>query len=125
MAAERLVRQAVVGQEMAVEEVPERPVPHVVQQRGHPHQRFDVRPTGYLGAYLLQTIVELLDRPAGQVHGAQHVLESGVLGGGEDPPGRLQLVNLPQPLHPRVVDDQPLCHPLSSSPTDEVNGMYP
>ena len=33
------------------------------------------------------------------------VLEAGVLGRGIDPPGGLQLVDLPQPLHPGVVDD--------------------
>ena len=41
-AAERFVGQAVMPQEMLVEEMAERPVPHVVQQAGHPHQRLDV-----------------------------------------------------------------------------------
>ena len=102
---EGLVVQAVVGQEVLVEEVPERAVPHVVQQGGHPHQRLDVGPAGQVRADLPEAVVELVDRPAGQVHGPQNVLEAGVLGRGEDPPGGLQLVDLPQPLDPGVVDD--------------------
>ena len=39
------------------------------------------------------------------MHGPQNVLEARVFGRGEDPPGGLQLVNLPQPLKPGVVDD--------------------
>ena len=39
------------------------------------------------------------------MHDAQHVLEAGMLGGGIDPPGGLQLMDLPQPLDPGMVDD--------------------
>ena len=104
-AAEHLVVQAVVGQEVLVEEVAERPVAHVVQQGGHPHQRLDVAAAGHVGADLAEALVERRDRPAGQVHRPEHVLEPRVLGRGKDPPGGLQLVDLPQPLDPGVVDD--------------------
>src|SRR6266566_3730092 len=42
---------------------------------------------------------------AGQVHSAECVLESRVLGGGENPPSALQLVNAPEALQPRAVDE--------------------
>ena len=104
-AADRLVVEPVIAQVMLIEEVTEGTVSHVVQQSGQAHQRFDVAPAGHVGADLPQALVKLPDRAAGQVHGPQHVLEARVLGRGEDPPGRLQLVDLPQPLDPGVVDD--------------------
>ena len=100
-----LVVQPVVGQVMLVEEMAERAVPHVVQQGGQPHQRLDVAAAGHVGADLAQALVERRHGPAGQVHRPQHVLEPRVFGRGKDPPGGLQLVNLPQPLEPGVVDD--------------------
>ena len=48
--------------------------------------------------------VELLGEAAGQVHGAQGVLEAAVLGGREHPARRLQLRHAAQALHPRRVD---------------------
>ncbi len=107
LAAEDLVVQAVVGQEMLVEEVAERPVADVVQQGGQPHQRLDVAAAGHVGADLAEAVVERGDRPARQVHRPQHVLKPRMLGRGKDPPGGLQLVNLPQPLDPGVVDQFP------------------
>ena len=105
LAAEDFVVQAVVGQKMLVEEMAERPVAHVVQQGGQPHERLDVAPAGHVGANVVEAVEQRRDRPAGQVHRPQHVLEPRVLGRGKDPPGRLQLVNLPQPLQPGVVDN--------------------
>ena len=105
VAAQRLVVQPVVGQEMGVEEVPERPVAHVVQQGGQAHERLDVAAAGHVRAHLVEALEQDGHRPAGQVHGPQDVLEAGVLGRGIDPPGGLQLVDLPQPLDPGVVDD--------------------
>ena len=90
---------------MGVEEVAEGAVSHVVQQGGQPHERLDVAAAGRLGANLPQAVVKAVDRPAGQVHGAEHVLEPRVLGRRIDPPGRLQLVDLPEPLQPRVIDN--------------------
>lgn len=40
-----------------------------------------------------------------QVHDAQYVLETHMFCGGEDPPGGLQLVDLPESLHPGVIDE--------------------
>ena len=71
-------------------------------------QRLDVAAAGHVGADLAQALVEHGHGPAGQVHRPQHVLEPRVLGRGKHPPGGLQLVNLPQPLEPGVVDDLPL-----------------
>src|SRR5229473_1063796 len=39
------------------------------------------------------------------MHSAERVLESRVLGCGENPPGALQLVNAPEPLQPWAVDE--------------------
>ena len=106
VAADDLVIQSEIGQVVSVEEVSERPVPHVMQQGGQPHQRFDIAAAGQVGANLLQALDQGgRDRPAGQVHGAERVLKPRVLGRGIDPPGRLQLMDLPQPLHPGIVDD--------------------
>ena len=105
LAADDLVVQAEVGQVMLVEEMPERAVAHVVQQGGQAHQRLDVAAAGHVGADLLEALEQRRHRAAGQVHGPQHVLEAGVLGRGKDPPGGLQLVDLPQPLQPGVIDD--------------------
>ena len=105
LAAEGLVVQPVVGQKVLVEKMPEGAVPDVVQQGGQPHERLDVAAAGHVGANLAEARVEGRHGPAGQVHRPQHVLEPGVFGRGKDPPGGLQLVNLPQPLEPGVVDD--------------------
>ena len=105
---QRLVGQAVAAQEMLVEEVPERSVPDVVQQAGHAQQRFHVAAAGRVRADFPQAVVQHRHRPAGQVHGPHDVLEPGVFGTGIDPPGGLQLVDVPQPLDPRMVDDLPL-----------------
>ena len=107
VAAQGFVRQAEAAEEVLVEEMAERAMADVVQQAGHPQQRFDIAPAGDVGADIAQAVVELGDGPAGQVHHPQHVLEAGVLGGGIDPPGGLQLMDLPQPLHPGMVDDLP------------------
>jgi hypothetical protein len=42
------------------------------------------------------------------MHYAENMLKTGVFGGRKDPPSGLQLVDLPQPLNPRMVDDIPL-----------------
>src|SRR5216683_3248364 len=39
------------------------------------------------------------------MHGAERMLESRVLGGGENPPSALELVNAPEPLQPRAVHE--------------------
>ena len=95
---------------MGVEEVPERPVAHVVQEPGQAHQRFDVAAAGHVGADLAKAVVERSNRPAGQVHRAEDVLKPRMLGGGKDPPGGLQLVDLPQALQPRIIEYLPLAH---------------
>ena len=46
------------------------------------------------------------------------MLKPGVFGTGIDPPGRLQLVDVPQPLDPGMVDDLPfgsLARPRSAA----------
>ncbi len=110
LGAERLVVQAEPGQKVRIEKVPERTVAHVVQQGGEAHERLDVAARGQVGAHRLQTVVQSARRSARQVHGAEHVLEPRVLGRREDPPRGLELVDLAEPLEPRVIDDVPLRH---------------
>ena len=43
-------------------------------------------------------------KSAGNVHGAQGMDKAGVFGRGIDPPGALQLINVPQALDPGRVD---------------------
>src|SRR5262245_3662478 len=119
MAAERLVRQAVIREKVLIEKVAERSVPHVVQQGRHAEQRFDAGPAGYIGAYLAEAVVQPLGCPAGQMHGPQHVLKPRVLSRGEDPPGSLQLVNVSQPLEPGMVDELPFAGLARLGVTDE------
>jgi len=51
------------------------------------------------------------------MHRAHDVLKARVFGRGKYPPGGLQLMDLPQPLDPRVIDDLP-----SASPASETKG---
>ena len=105
-AADDLVVQLVFAQVVGVEEMAEGPVPHVVQEGRHPHERFDVAAAGRVRADLPQAVVGRLDHAACQVHRPQDVLKAGVLGRGIDPPGGLQLVDLAEPLDPGVIDDR-------------------
>ncbi len=110
VAAQGLVRQGEIAQEMLVEKVAEGAMPDIVQQAGHAQQGLDIAAAGHVGTRFRQTIVKRRGCPTCQVHHAQHVLKAGVFGRGEDPPGGLQLVDLPQPLNPRVVNQLPFRH---------------
>ena len=107
-ASHGFVRQSEGRQIVFVEEMPKRAVADIVQQAGQPQQTFDVTPAGHIGANLFQTVVQRRRSSAGQVHDAQYVLKPGVFGRGENPPRGLQLMDLPQPLQPRMIDDLPL-----------------
>ena len=122
-AADDLVVELVFGEKMRVEKMAKRPMAHVVQQGRHPQQRLDVAAAGHVRADLAQAVVGRLDHAAGQVHHAQHMLKAGVLGRGIDPPGGLQLVDLPQPLDPGMVDDRCSATSPSGSPCGEMKGM--
>ena len=125
LAAEDFVVQPVVGQIMLVEEMAERSVADIVQQCGQSHQRLDVPAAGHVRAGFAEAIVERGHRPARQVHGPEHVLEPRMFGRGKNPPGGLQLMNLPEPLEPGVVDQFASATSPSGKPDDEVKGMYP
>ena len=63
----------------------------------------------------------MLDDPRSEVHDSEDMLKPHVLGRREDPPGGLELMDLPHPLDPRMVDqllfgDLPL---RQSRPRDE------
>ena len=48
---DQLVGEVDVGQEIVVEEVPERPVAHVVEEPGHPEELLDQRRRGGVGKH--------------------------------------------------------------------------
>lgn len=104
------MRQAVVFLEkMIVEKVSERAVTHIVEQGGGAGEAFHVTPAGDVAlAGFAETLVEGSNGPARHVHRTNDVLEAGVLGGGVDPPGGLQLVDLPHPLDPGMIKQPPL-----------------
>ena len=99
-AADRLVRLPEAGQKMRVEKMAEGPVADVVQQPGQPQQALDVAAAGHVGAGFRQAVVQRGYGAAGHVHDADDVLEARMLGRRENPPGGLQLMDLPQPLQP-------------------------
>ncbi len=104
------MRQAEPFQEVFVEEVAERTMADVVQEGSQSQKRFHVAAARYAGADIGQAAIQGGDGAAGQVHRSQNVLETRVLGGGKDPERGLQLMNLPQPLHPGMIDQVALRH---------------
>lgn len=103
--AERLVRDAELVEVLVVEEMSKGAVADIVQQGGEAGGRFD-EGLGRAGAAdHLEAVVPFVDDDAGEVHGAEDVLEAHVLGAGEDVPGGLELVDVSQALEPGVVDD--------------------
>ena len=108
--ADVLVRDAELFEVLVVKEVPERPVSHVVQQRRQPDEAFDIRSRRHVRARRRQRFVPAFDGDRRQVHRAQDMLEPHVLGRREDPPRGLQLVDVPQPLHPRMIDQRLFGH---------------
>src|SRR5437879_8771903 len=91
-------------QEIVVEEMAERAVPDVVDERGDAQQLFDVVGRRRVRDDLLQEGVEMPGEPAGDVHRAERVDEPAVLGGRVDPPGALELEDVAQPLGPGRID---------------------
>ena len=89
--AEPFVSEPERFQEIVVEEMAERAVPDVVDERGDAQQLFDVVGRRRVRDDLLQEGVEVPGEPAGDVHGAERVDEPAVFGGRVDPPGALEL----------------------------------
>lgn len=102
--ADVLVRNPELVEVLVVEEVSERSVADVMEQPRHANEAFDVGPRRHVGTGIAEGIVPGIDHAGCQVHDTERMLKPHVLGRGEDPPGGLQLVDVPQPLHPRVVN---------------------
>ena len=102
--ADQLVGEVDVGQEVVVEEVPERPVAHVVEEPGHAEELLHERGRGGVGEDGPERRPELLREAAGDVHRAEGVRKAAVLRGGEHPARRLELRDPPEALHPGRVD---------------------
>ena len=79
-------------------------VADVVEEAGQAQRLHDQGLRRRLGVQVAERRVEVARPLAGQVHGTHGVLEARVLGGGEDPPGALQLVDAAEALQPGMVD---------------------
>src|SRR2546430_10402389 len=84
--AEPFVSESERFQKIVVEEVAERAVPDVVDERGDAQQLFDVVGRRRVRDDRLQEWVEVPGEPAGDVHGPERVDKPAVLGGRVDPP---------------------------------------
>src|SRR5262249_18489242 len=106
--AKILMSEAKAAEKMVVKEMPERSVADVVEQSCQPHQAFDVSRggDGFRLAGLHQKWIKTTNRSATQVHSAENVLKAGMLRAGINPPSALQLMNPPEALHPRMIDER-------------------
>ncbi len=106
--AEVFVREMELGEEAIIKEMAVRTVTDVVNEGRDAHQAVDIglRRHAFGTAGFAQGRIQMQRRAAGQMHGSEHVLKSGVLGTGIDPPGALKLVDAAEPLQPRVVDER-------------------
>ena len=121
--ADVLVDQAVLAEEVIVEEMAERAVADVMQQAGDPHVLFHVgRGRALLPQHLAQRRVQAPGEDPGQVHGPQTVLEAAVLRRGIDPAGALELKDVPEALEPRGNRSGPFLRPRRR-PWGTVKGM--
>ena len=109
-------------EELLVEEVRERPVPHVVEEARDP-QRLDDEPLGRdglarreLAERRPQRRVQRARPQPGLVHDAQAVGEPRVLRRREHPSGALELADPPEALDPRGVEEVVLGDVLGGSP---------
>jgi hypothetical protein len=96
------------AEKMIVKEMAERSMADIVKQSRQTHQAFDVskgrsllRPTGFDERW-----IKAANRSTAEVHGAENVLEAGMLGARINPPGALQLMNPSQTLHPGMIDER-------------------
>ena len=108
-------RRLKTAQKMFVEEMPERPVPDVVQERRDAQQRLDATrrrnrtvAVGQLRIFLknaVKTLAQRLPNAPGRPRRPQDVLETRMLRRRINEPSGLKLVNLAQSLRPRRVDE--------------------
>ena len=77
---------------------------HVMQQPRHAQRFLHTGEGRHIAHHSGQIGIEPAGPFAAQVHGAQRVLKARVLSAGEDPPGRLELVDAAQSLQPRVIE---------------------
>ena len=78
----------------------------VVEQPGHPHHLHHQVSRGSIGAALTETGVKVVGEAPTEVHCPDRVLKARVLGGVEDPPGGLELVDPALALEPGVVQER-------------------
>ena len=95
-----LMGEPILAEEMVVEEMAVRSVPHVMEQARHPEQFLHAVRGRDIRADLLQRWVEVAAELAGHVHRPQGVLKPRMFGCRVDPAGALELVNPPETLHP-------------------------
>ena len=104
-AADHLVIDSPRVEVIFVEEVPERTMPHVMEQPCDAHGLLDQPNRRRVLAAGAESRVQVMRPLAGQVHRAKRVLEARVFRGRKDPPRALQLVNATKSLQPRSVQE--------------------
>jgi hypothetical protein len=75
-----------------------------MEQGTHAQHLFDVRQGGARRLHGTQGRIELPGKPSSYMHGPQGMLEAAMLSGRKDPAGALELLDIPQALHPRRVN---------------------
>ena len=92
---EIFVGEIVIEEKIIIEEMAERAVADIVQQPGDAHVFLDERRRRTLVAQnFAQRRIEMLGEFSGEVHGAEGMLKTAVLGGRIDPARALQLINI-------------------------------
>ena len=109
--AELLVARVQRMQVVVVEEMAKRSMADVMHEGGHPQEFFDVIGRGRIRSRIGQERVEVTREAASHMHGADGMHEARMFGRGINPAGALELVDLPEALHPGRVD-QILFRPL-------------
>ena len=104
LASDHLVVEVPRVQVVLVEEVAERPVANVVKQPRDAHRLLHELRRRHIAHCHPERPVKVLRPLAGEVHGAERVLEARVLRGREHPPRALQLVDPAQALQPSGID---------------------
>ena len=117
------MRQAKMTQKMIIEKMAKRSVANIVEQGRQAHQALDISEgrDRFRPASLDQRGIEALDRPTAQMHSAQDMLKAGMFGARVHPPGALQLMNSPQALNPRMIDERLLGRLLAVAASGEGN----
>lgn len=98
--SELFMRKAEAVQLVVVEEMAERAMSDVVDERGDAQEFFDEGGRGKVGHGVAQKGIQVSRESSGHMHGAQRMHEPRMLRRWIHPAGALELINVTQPLNP-------------------------